>query len=269
MKYWSKIIDWMVTFDKSDLFSEFLNKYILFLIIITLKFLNRVSSFTLFFSRDSETKQRIKNFERICFVIYSGELDKYENKLKLLLEKISEVIKNSESSPPPLLILILFCMRILILRLSSKTLNLLFKNIWPVLLSLLIQILSKKQNSAIANNIKNPNLILSALKLIELISIVQFDDFYLHQWMFVFDYFGLRIEHTGEENNDPLKQMPRFLTPFEFEPYIVNCLPEGFKINYINKQYADAVQKEYNKRKRQIIMTTNYVANLFSFLRNF
>lgn len=78
-------------------------------------------------------------------------------------------------------------MRILILRLSSKTLNLLFKNIWPVLLSLLIQILSKKQNSAITSNTKNPNLVLSALKLIELISIVQFDDFYLHQWMFVFD----------------------------------------------------------------------------------
>lgn len=78
-------------------------------------------------------------------------------------------------------------MRILILRLSAKTLNSLFKNIWPVLLSLLIQILSKKQNSAISNNTKNPNLILSALKLIELISIVQFDEFYLHQWMFVFD----------------------------------------------------------------------------------
>ncbi len=73
------------------------------------------------------------------------------------------------------------------LRLSSKTLNTLFKNIWPVLLSLLIQILSKKQNTAVANNTKIPNLVLSALKLIELISIVQFDDFYLHQWMFVFD----------------------------------------------------------------------------------
>ena len=78
-------------------------------------------------------------------------------------------------------------MRILILRLSSKTLNSLFKNIWPVLLSVLIQILSKKSNNVSSNNAKNPNLVLSALKLIELISIVQFDDFYLHQWMFVFD----------------------------------------------------------------------------------
>lgn len=53
--------------------------------------------------------------------------------------------------------------------------------------------------------------------------------------------------------------MPRFLTPFEFEPYIVNCLPEGCKINYINKQFSDCVQKEYNKKRRQIIMTNNYV----------
>ena len=57
--------------------------------------------------------------------------------------------------------------------------------------------------------------------------------------------------------------MPKFLTPFEFEPYIVNCLPEGFKINYINKQYSDEVQQEYNKRHRQIIMTNTYVLQFY------
>lgn len=41
LKLWSKIIDWVVTMDKGDLFTEMLNK---------------VSSFSFIFSRDSETK---------------------------------------------------------------------------------------------------------------------------------------------------------------------------------------------------------------------
>ena len=41
LKLWSKIIDWVVIMDKGDLFSEMLNK---------------VSSFSFIFGRDTETK---------------------------------------------------------------------------------------------------------------------------------------------------------------------------------------------------------------------
>jgi len=74
----------------------------------------------------------------------------------------------------------------------------------------------------------------------------------------------LRIEQINikEQNEEDLAMVyPKFLTPFEFEPYIVNCLPEGFKINYINKQYSDEIQEGYNKRHRKIIMTNTYVFN--------
>lgn len=71
-----------------------------------------------FFSRESEeNKKRIKSFERICFVIFSGERDRYTKKLGILIEKISEVIK-TDTAHHGLVILILFCVRILILRLS-------------------------------------------------------------------------------------------------------------------------------------------------------
>lgn len=43
-----------------------------------------------------------------------------------------------------LLILILFSVRILILRLSEHTLDQLFTDIWPMLLALLMQTFSKK-----------------------------------------------------------------------------------------------------------------------------
>ena len=93
LKYWSKIIDWVISNDKSDLFSEFLNK---------------VSSFASLFNKEAETKQKIKAFERICFVIYSGERDKYQDKLMILLEKMGEVIRNAETAHQSLLILVCF-----------------------------------------------------------------------------------------------------------------------------------------------------------------
>jgi len=74
-------------------------------------------------------------------------------------------------------------MRILILRLSPQVLQDLIRSIWPMLLALLMQIFSRKQN----NIGKTPNLPYAALKLIELISVIQTEEFYLHQWIFLFD----------------------------------------------------------------------------------
>lgn len=89
---------------------------------------------------------------------------------------------------PGLEILILFCVRILILRLSPLQLNELFRNMWPTLLSLLMQIFKNKQ--------ANINLVLAALKLVEMISLMRQDEFFLHQWIFIYDYFGLRLEES-------------------------------------------------------------------------
>ena len=44
-----------------------------------------------------------------------------------------------------------------------------------------MQIFNKK------NTQKNPNLTLAALKLIEMMSIVQLEEFYINQWVFLFD----------------------------------------------------------------------------------
>lgn len=62
-----------------------------------------------------------------------------------------------------MLILILFCIRILFIRLSAISLNKLFRSVWPSLITLLITIFKKDRAS------KNINLQLSALKVIELI----------------------------------------------------------------------------------------------------
>lgn len=66
----------------------------------------------------------------------------------------------SENPSPALLILILFCIRILLMRLSESALNRMFKSFWPSLITLLIQIYSKQSFSSCTN------LLLAGLKVI-------------------------------------------------------------------------------------------------------
>jgi len=67
-----------------------------------------------------------------------------------------------------------------------------------MILAFLMQIFSKNLVKVeIANEIsKNPNLILAALKLIEMISINNLTEFAHHQWIFIYDYFGINISLT-------------------------------------------------------------------------
>jgi len=251
LKYWSKIIDWVVTMDRGDLFSEFMTKW--------------ANAFSFFYSQASGEKQKIKAFERICFIIYSGEKDKYQDKLFLLLEKMGEIIKNADETNPALVILVLFSMRILILRLSPSSLNELFRHIWPILLTLLMQIFKKGKIP------KNPNLILATLKLIEMMSIVQLEEFFINQWVFIFDYFGLKIDpvsgdfmnastgtlmnqatqQEGEENKGPK------ISGFVYQPYITNVVQPDLKIDYRPRQIY--VQEDYEKVERKIIVTQTHV----------
>jgi hypothetical protein len=128
---------------------------------------------------------RIKGFQRICFIIYSGVIDKYldQNRLKIILEKIKEVLKD-ENVHPNLIILILFSIRIFLLRLSKEILDSLLKSIWPSILFLLEKmILSKK----LQKKDDKKKIIIAALKLIELISCKDIEEFNLHRWAFLFE----------------------------------------------------------------------------------
>lgn len=77
---------------------------------------------------------------------------------------------------------ILFSMRVLILRLSLATLNEVLRKIWPTLITLMMTIFAKTHESK--GNLK---VMLEALKLLELISIKNIEEFYLYQWIFIYD----------------------------------------------------------------------------------
>jgi hypothetical protein len=124
--------------------------------------------------------------------LYAGKKDKYNEKAQLLIDKIIDVIKNTDA-PQPVLILIFFCLRILILRMSPEKLSKLFANLWQMIMFLLMNIFKEpvKEQSRL-------NLVWAALKLIEMISIMKMSEFHQHQWMFFFDFIGIKFNQVVE-----------------------------------------------------------------------
>ena len=106
----------------------------------------------------------------------------------MLLEKIKSVLKE-EDVHMNLIILILFSLRILILRLRKETLNGIFKSMWPFILFLMEKLISQKKWQQ-----KSPNneVALAAFKLLEIISCLDIDEFNLHKWAFVFEFYGVQ-----------------------------------------------------------------------------
>ena len=51
----------------------------------------------LFLSKNTETLKKIKGFERVCFIIYSGPVDKYISKINILIDAILDSIKEVKS----------------------------------------------------------------------------------------------------------------------------------------------------------------------------
>ncbi|KAL4485808.1 hypothetical protein ABPG72_012348 [Tetrahymena utriculariae] len=287
LNYWRSIINWLD--ESGNLFTEFFE---------------RESFFQSLLSKSEETNLKIRKFQRICFIIYSGRQDKYHKQLTLLLENIGDVIKKIQNQSHELLILVLFCLRILILRLSPRVLNELLRNTWPILLTLLLQIFDKnnklQSSSQYANQILgstfasqqqtntsqspiNPNLVLAALKLIEQISYVQLEEFYLHQWMFLLDYFGIQIQaHDGQLNNNNQhisscsKQKgqinlmaqntsiseEKLISPFSTVPLLTSYFPSLHKVDYQNKLLEDDVCTDVLKKSRKIIFTQSHVEDI-------
>lgn len=230
LKYWKDLVAWCS--EGEDLLGSLLSKEGLFL--------------GLFTGKAESMRQRIKSFERVCFIIFAGAVDEYQKRMAFLLESINEVIKEFEQTNPALLMLIFFCLRILVLRLSAHSLHELFRNIWPSLLVLLVQVFDRS-----AERKRSPALVYAALKLVELLACVDIEEFHLHEWIFIYDYYGLKLEPavTVTRPNES-----RVISPFQHKPYIYRHLPQRsvFKVDYLEGQVSPP-STVYRKPKQMVI----------------
>ena len=70
----------------------------------------------MFVSKEFEIKQKCISLKRVAFLVFSGNVDQYEDQLELLLKKMTEVFKANKGYPDPKIQLFLLT-RVLLLRL--------------------------------------------------------------------------------------------------------------------------------------------------------
>jgi len=148
------------------LFSDLLNRF------------NATQS--IFTSRDSEALQRANLLKRLGFILYTAGVDDYHSFLQSILEKMVESLKlnPSTSSNNVLVTNILFCLRILITRVSPMNLS----PIWPMVITELLKIFS---NLETLNEAKGETLVvMEAVKFIDFALVALPQEFHLFKWMF-------------------------------------------------------------------------------------
>jgi hypothetical protein len=116
----------------------------------------------------------------VSFIIYACNKDNYSSKLGLILEKVKEVI-TTYGENPTLESEIFLMIRIMFLRFSHENLIEMLRHLWPIIFSELVTIINKKKKT------NSLDLTLSSLKLIELLSLANMEEFCLYQWIFVPD----------------------------------------------------------------------------------
>ena len=96
------------------------------------------------------------------------------------MEKVKEVI-TTYGENPPLESEIFLMIRIMFLRFSHENLVEMLRHLWPIIFSELVTIINKKKKT------NSLDLTLSSLKLIELLSLANMEEFCLYQWIFIPD----------------------------------------------------------------------------------
>ena len=151
--------------------------------------INDMNDKNIFVKKSEKNKKEI--LRRISFVIYSCEKDKFSKDFGLIRAKAMELL--SEYNENNLLEREIFLiMRMLFLRFSHDGVMQMIRDLWPIIFTELIKNLLKDLNSA-----NDFLLLLESFKFIELLSLVNIEEFSLYQWIFMLDTFNMRDLDTN------------------------------------------------------------------------
>ncbi|CAB4494243.1 hypothetical protein RhiirA1_417017 [Rhizophagus irregularis] len=146
----------------------------------------------LFVSKDQESLNRALNLRRISFVIYCGKENQYLPYLPSIQEKLVELFKLSLSELVHAEIYL--TLRILMCRISNHHLS----NFWPVILTELVRLFGMfLQKEPIEQPSEVVNVFLATCKFLDLLFILQTNDFQVYEWMFISDTINI-INHALE-----------------------------------------------------------------------
>lgn len=109
------------------------------------------------------------------------------------MKKMIEVFKQKEKKDIKQRLFLFFLTRVLLIRLNFQTLTEALRKLWPHLLNELISVFEVKQEGGAISK-EETDLTIEAIKLIELLSSLNIEDFQMNQWIFLIDGYGMTQE---------------------------------------------------------------------------
>ena len=135
-------------------------------------------------------KNKMDTLRRISFVIYSCNKDQFIKDFGLIREKAKELL--SDDIENTLLEREIFLiMRMFFLRFSHDCVMQMIRDLWPIIFIKLVRNISKNDNL----------LVNESFKFIELLSLVNIEEFSLYQWIFMLDTFDMNDLDTNNKES--------------------------------------------------------------------
>ena len=158
---------------------------------ILIDLIHEMNDNSIFGKKSDEEKKKI--LRRVSFVIYSCDKDVFSKDFGVIRSKAIELL--SDYSDNNLLENEIFLiMRMLFLRFSHDGVMQMIRDLWPIIFTELIEnILNEKRNHDF-------NLLLESFKFVELLSLVNIEEFSLYQWIFMLDTFDMNYLDIRKEN---------------------------------------------------------------------
>ncbi|EIW69034.1 hypothetical protein TREMEDRAFT_71761 [Tremella mesenterica DSM 1558] len=141
-----------------------------------------VPSANIFTNREQETIAKALNLRRLSFILLAAERDHYLLTLPSIQEKLVEILR-SNGIPARVESEVWLCLRVMMCRISPQHLT----NFWPVILTELVSVFESTMDDPPPDESDQLQLVLSACKFLDLLLVIQSEDFQIHQWMFVTD----------------------------------------------------------------------------------
>lgn len=211
-------------------------------------------------------------------MIYSQDL-KNEEQLDNLLKKMTEGFKNPNKDREMRIQLFLLS-RIIMLRLQPDWLAGALKKLWPHLLAELVSVFD------VGNEGRDYWLTIEGIKIVELMSQLNIEDFQMNQWMFLFDGYGIGYDGSNpfpeheqaqqhiKDTADPDGWWPINVNKMDvFQPYLVKfmCNRSAFESNAADKEefangfvdYSGWQFNFYQTERTELLPETNF-ANIYT-----
>ena len=206
---------------------------------------NSLNDYFFFFKKTDEEKKDI--LKRISFVIYSCEKDVFTYNFLLIQEKFKNILSNYNENDL-LKEEIFLSLRMIFWRADNNEAMKIFRDLWPIIFTELItNIMDKDIN-------RHFYLFLESVKFIELLSLVNIEEFSLYQWIFIIDSYDIKDLDT--ENKESLISKLIIDDKNLFKPLLLRVIGKK-ELN--SKKY---LIKEEIKGKSELYIKTRNFENL-------